>query len=69
MPQSSNFSKDRHRLPEDGPNGPKHVRSKCRNVLIVNVINYTFNKGAFVGKENCDVIGMHGVTRKLNKFI
>jgi len=24
-PQNCNFSKARHRLPEDGPDGPKHV--------------------------------------------
>jgi hypothetical protein len=23
--QKGNFSKDHHKLPEDGPNGPKHV--------------------------------------------
>jgi hypothetical protein len=23
--QKCNFSKDQHRLPEDGPDGPKHV--------------------------------------------
>jgi len=25
-----NFSKARHRLPEDGPNGPKHVGANMR---------------------------------------
>jgi hypothetical protein len=24
-----NFSKDNHRLPEDGPDGPKHVRANA----------------------------------------
>jgi hypothetical protein len=25
IPQKFNFSKDQHRLPEDGPDGPKQV--------------------------------------------
>jgi hypothetical protein len=25
--QKGNFSKDHHKPPEDGPNGPKHVRA------------------------------------------
>jgi hypothetical protein len=37
MLQNRNFSKDHHKLPEDGPNGPKHVGAgECIDVLIVN---------------------------------
>jgi hypothetical protein len=27
--QKCNFSKDHHKLPEDGPDGPKHVGAKA----------------------------------------
>jgi hypothetical protein len=30
IPQNFNFSKVRHRLPEDGPVGPKHVGANMR---------------------------------------
>jgi hypothetical protein len=35
--QKRNFSKDQHWLPEDGPDGPKHVGANAYiGVLIVN---------------------------------
>ena len=30
IPQNCNFSKVRHRLPDDGPDGPKHVGATMR---------------------------------------
>jgi hypothetical protein len=27
---------------------------QCNSILIVNFINYTFNKGASIGKEKCE---------------
>ena len=33
-PQNCNFSKVRHRLPDDGPHGPKHVRAIMRYFVI-----------------------------------
>jgi hypothetical protein len=34
--QKCNLSKDHHRLPEDDPDGPKHVGANAMDVLIVN---------------------------------
>jgi hypothetical protein len=33
--QNCNFSKDRHRLPDDGPNGPKHTGAIMRYLNIL----------------------------------
>jgi hypothetical protein len=30
IPQDCNFSKVRHRLPDDGPDGPKHAEANMR---------------------------------------
>jgi hypothetical protein len=38
-------------LPDDGPNGPKHVGAIQRDILSVTVAFYVFIKSAFVGKR------------------
>jgi hypothetical protein len=38
-------------LPDDGPNGPKHVGAIYRDILSVTVAFYVLIKSVFVGKR------------------
>ena len=65
--QNGNFSKARHRFPEDGPGGPKHVGANMRYFSCTFYIFYKMVH--FFGEKDVNVIKMDGTTIKNKKNI
>jgi hypothetical protein len=49
-------------LPDDGPNGPKHVGATCRDILSVSCNILCFNKECICWQKGVELIKMHGKT-------
>jgi hypothetical protein len=49
-------------LPDDGPNGPKHVGAISRDVLSVSCSILCFNKECICWQKSFELIKMHGKT-------
>jgi hypothetical protein len=51
-----NFSKVRYKLPDDGPNGPKHVGAIQRDILNVNCSILYFNRECICWRQKFEWI-------------
>jgi hypothetical protein len=57
-----NLAMFRRMLPDDGPNGPKHVEAIQRDILSVSCSILCFNKGWICWQKRFELIKMRGKT-------